>query len=258
MSGTGHARASAASELRHGRRGSAAPARNTNSEGGLVGAFRGPPRALVLVGLPVPAPVAPLAILRLGARGLLLLGALASRSIAGTPGGTTASVAAGRSSAEATWSARRAKPWRSAGTSTGPRRSAEAARTRSSEAAGARRAAGTARRTEAAWGPAGAARTRSSEARAPDGTWSHRFGLRLLDDDGASLEHAPRELLDGRLRAIVRHRLDKSEATRASGVAVERDANAAQLDPFPGERLPQLLLVDVIRKIADEKPSTHR
>src|SRR5262249_46738991 len=64
--------------------------------------------------------------------------------------------------------------------------------------------------------------------------------------------------LDGRLGAIVGHGLDEREAAGAAGVAVERDAHAAHLDPLPGERFAELLLVDVVRKISDKKASTHR
>jgi hypothetical protein len=59
------------------------------------------------------------------------------------------------------------------------------------------------------------------------------------------------------LGAIVRHGLDEGEATRTSSLTIEGDTNAANLDPLAGERLLELLLVDVIRKVADEKAGTH-
>jgi hypothetical protein len=72
------------------------------------------------------------------------------------------------------------------------------------------------------------------------------------------LKQAARELLDGSLRAFVGRGLDERESARSAGVTVEGDADASHLDSFSCERLPELLLVDVIRKIADEKTSTHR
>jgi hypothetical protein len=59
------------------------------------------------------------------------------------------------------------------------------------------------------------------------------------------------------LGAVVGGGLDEREAARPPGLAIERDAHAPQLDPFSSERLPQLLLGDVVRKIADEKSGTH-
>jgi hypothetical protein len=81
--------------------------------------------------------------------------------------------------------------------------------------------------------------------------------LRLLDDERSALQHAAGQLLDRLLGAVVRHGLDECETARPSSLAVESNANAANLDRFAGERLLELLLVDVVRKIADEKAGTH-
>src|SRR5204863_1285396 len=90
------------------------------------------------------------------------------------------------------------------------------------------------------------------------GARSRRLGLRFLDDDRPALKDAAGQLLDGRLRALVVHGLDEREAAGAAGVAVERDPDAPHLDSLPGESFPELLLVDVVRKVSDEKASTHR
>ncbi len=51
--------------------------------------------------------------------------------------------------------------------------------------------------------------------------------------------------------------LHERESTRTTRIPIERDANAAYLYPLAGEGLTQLLLVDVIREITNEKTSTH-
>ena len=194
----------------------------------------------------------PLALFRLGTGRLLLLGPLASRRVAGA-GRSTWSAARGRPGAEATRCARRTEVSRACARRTTRTWASEAAaRSRTAKAAGPRRAGARWARREA-----GPGRPGTAEPGRTHRTWSRGLGLRLLDDDGAPLEHAAREFLDRRLRALVRRRFDEREATRASRVAVEGHAYAAQLDPLARERLPQLLLVDVVRKIADEKSGTH-
>jgi len=81
--------------------------------------------------------------------------------------------------------------------------------------------------------------------------------LRLFHDQGATLQHATRQLLDRRLGAVICHGLDESKASRTNGLAVQRDPHAANLDAFVRERFLELLLVDVIREVADEKAGTH-
>jgi hypothetical protein len=81
--------------------------------------------------------------------------------------------------------------------------------------------------------------------------------LRLLDDDRTPLQDAPGELLDRSLGTVVGGGLHEGEPPWTTCFAIERDANAPQLDLFPGERLPQLLLGDVVRKITNEKSGTH-
>src|SRR5258708_7395211 len=71
---------------------------------------------LVLVDFAVPAPVAPLALFRLGTRGLLLLGALAARRIPGGAGRPAAAVTARRAGAEAAGAWRAEVAWGAAGT----------------------------------------------------------------------------------------------------------------------------------------------
>src|SRR5262249_16151030 len=100
---------------------------------------------------------------------------------------------------------------------------------------------------------AGSARTRSAEAARPRSTAETaggrpgRFGLCLLDDDGAALQHAARKFLDRRLGALVGHRFDEGEAARSPGLAVERDPHAAQFDAVTRERLAQFLLGHGVR-----------
>jgi hypothetical protein len=81
--------------------------------------------------------------------------------------------------------------------------------------------------------------------------------LRLLDDDRPPLQDAPGELLNRSLGAIVGGGLHEGEPSWTTRFAIERDANASQLDLFSGERLPQFLLGDVVRKITNEKSGTH-
>jgi hypothetical protein len=70
--------------------------------------------------------------------------------------------------------------------------------------------------------------------------------------------HQPsRQLLDRRLCAFVGHGLDEGESARTARVPIQGNAHAAHLDAFAGEGLAELLLVYVVRKIADKKTSTH-
>jgi hypothetical protein len=71
------------------------------------------------------------------------------------------------------------------------------------------------------------------------------------------LEDSPGELFDRRLGAFVCLSFHEGETARTAGLAIESDTHASQLNAFPGERLPELLLGDVVREIADEEPSTH-
>jgi hypothetical protein len=59
------------------------------------------------------------------------------------------------------------------------------------------------------------------------------------------------------LGSVVRHGFDERESAGTSGLTVEGYADASNLDPLAGERLFELLLVDVVRKVADEKAGTH-
>src|SRR5450432_4107763 len=183
-----------------------------------AGASRPPGSRLVVVA--VPAPIAPLLLLRLGASGALLLRTLAARraALAGPTRPRSGSKAARPGSARSTgWTevARRAARtharWtgaKASGTSGTPGRSARTSsrRTRSAEAASPRPG----RAAKAA----GRARPR-------------RFGLRLLDDDRTPLEDTPRELLDRRLGALVSGGLNEGETAWPAGLTIERDANAA-------------------------------
>jgi len=71
------------------------------------------------------------------------------------------------------------------------------------------------------------------------------------------LQDAPRELLDRGLRARVVVSLDERKSAGAPGLAIERHAHTADLYSLRGEGLTKLLLVDVIREIADEKTRAH-
>jgi hypothetical protein len=221
---------------------------------------------LIFVDLAVPAPVAPLAVFRLGARGLLLLGALAprgrvyaarrGRAAAGTSAeaarATRGSAVAAAATGRATGTTRRAAEAARTGTTIAAATTGRAAGTtgRAAVATAAARTAGTTART---------AGTRTAEATAARArTAAHGLGLSLLHDDRAALEETPGQLLDGRLRAIVRHRLDERKATGTTRLTIERDTHAAELDALARERLAKLLLVDVVRKVADEKTRTHR
>jgi hypothetical protein len=66
------------------------------------------------------------------------------------------------------------------------------------------------------------------------------------------------ELLDRCLGSVIGRGFDEGEATRPAGVAIEGHPHAADLDPFAGEGFAELLLVYVVRKIPNEKTSTHR
>jgi hypothetical protein len=81
--------------------------------------------------------------------------------------------------------------------------------------------------------------------------------LGFLDDDGTALQDAAGQLLDRGFRPSVGLGFDERETTWAPCLAVERDANAPNFDSFRREGFPQLLLVDVIREVADEKTRTH-
>ena len=73
--------------------------------------------------------------------------------------------------------------------------------------------------------------------------------LCLLDDDGPTSKDPTTELLDGQFRSFVAVRLDEGEAARPSRVAIHRDADAADLDLFGLESLPQFLLGHTVREI---------
>jgi hypothetical protein len=81
--------------------------------------------------------------------------------------------------------------------------------------------------------------------------------LSFLDDDRPALKNAAGQFLDREFRPRVGFGFDEREAARASRLAVKRDANAADFDSFRREGFPQLLLVDVVREVADEKTRTH-
>ncbi len=214
---------------------------------------------LLVVWVSVPAPVAAFPFFRLGSRRFLLLGprALAPWRRVGAAAARAAHAGAARAThAWAAWrvaagpSARTA--WRST-EAAGPRGATGA--TRAAHAWAARRSARThgratrTRRAAEATGSRGAAETA--------GAWAGRFGLRFLDDDGAALQHTAGQLFDGRFGAFVRHRFDEREAARPSGFSIEGHPDAAQLYAVSGESLAQLLLGDRVRKVADEKSSTH-
>jgi len=206
---------------------------------------------LLLVVLAVPAPVAPLALLGLGAGRTLLFGALATgRALAGscTRSGTEApgpETARSTRRAEVARRAARGAPWarRSSAKTTWPPRTTRRA-TRSCRA----------RRTRAEATASGAWRaTPITTRRARPG----RLGLRLLDDDRTPLQDAPGELLDRSFGAVVGGGLHEGEPAWTAGFAIERNTDTPQLDLLAGERLPQLLLGDVVRKITNEKSGTH-
>jgi hypothetical protein len=81
--------------------------------------------------------------------------------------------------------------------------------------------------------------------------------LCLFHDDRAPLQDASRKLLDRSLGPVVGGGLHEGEPPWTARFAIERDADASQLDLLAGERLPQLLLGDVVRKITNEKSGTH-
>ena len=94
---------------------------------------------------------------------------------------------------------------------------------------------------------------RSTRARS---TWG-RPGLGFLDDERTALHKLPTQLLDGLLGAIFGFRFDEGETTRASGVAIDRDTNAAYLDFLRLENPRQFLLVDVVGEVPYEKARSH-
>jgi hypothetical protein len=221
----------------------------------------------VLVDLTIPAPVAPFPLFGLWPRRLLFLGALAARRIAGAAWGCSTR----KARIEAAAASPSISGTRRATAESGARRSARSGRPGSEPAARAGWATGTCSAWARSDGRAGCARRsktattrtagrrRAGNARRSGRARAHpsRLGLRLLDDDGATLHQAARELFDRRLGTVVGRGLDEREATRPTRVSVQRDPNAAYFYPFTGEGLTQLLLVDVVRKIPDKKTSTH-
>ena len=188
-------------------------------------------RRLLVVRVPIPAPVATFPLLRLGAGGPLLLGtfALTARGASRWPRPRPA----------------RPRPCRAEGPPPGPppgrggppkppdrggRRSRRAGAVRQDRGTtgSARRPAGAAGpgRSAGAGGTAGAGRGPAEAAR----TWSGRLRLRLLDDDGPALQHSAGQLLDGGLGAVVGRRFDERETTRTAGLTIERDTHAPQLE----------------------------
>jgi hypothetical protein len=65
------------------------------------------------------------------------------------------------------------------------------------------------------------------------------------------------QLLDGLLGTGFGFGFDESEATRAPGFAIHRDADTANLDLLGLEDLFQLLLVDVVGEVSYEKARSH-
>jgi len=71
------------------------------------------------------------------------------------------------------------------------------------------------------------------------------------------LQHTAGELLDRELGALIGDRLDERETAGPPALPVERHTDTLDLDPFAEERLFELLLGDVVRKVADEKAGSH-
>ena len=187
----------------------------------------GAPEPCYSSSLAVPPPVAPLALLGLGPGRALLFGALAAR--AGLRWGAHPGPGAEAPGPKPPGARGRTEvAGRTAWTSPWARSSAEAAGTPGT----ARWAAGPGSRWPRA---AEAATSRAWRARAETAgrTRPRRFGLRLLDDDRTPLQDAAGKLLDRSLGAVVGRGFDEGEPAWTTCFAIERDANAAQLDAVP-------------------------
>jgi hypothetical protein len=81
--------------------------------------------------------------------------------------------------------------------------------------------------------------------------------LRFLNGHGAPLQEATRQLLDRLFRPILGFSLDERETARTPGLAIQCDFYASNLDALIDEGIPEVLLRNTIRKVADEKTRTH-